>query len=100
VTVITADGSGIHAGTFEAGSDTTLGDDWEMYDFSPALEPQFVSASDRYWEDHRRLSDEGRIKHSVENCPERTQPRIVREWDPNSGWREIRLPAIASHEKR
>jgi hypothetical protein len=46
--------------------------------------------TDKYWDLHRRLEFEGKIKHSREQCPDRNGPRVVRAWDPKDGWREIR----------
>lgn len=70
--------------------------DWAMYYFSPDFEPKNVILSDNYWEDHRRLSAEGRIKHSVEECPERLKPIVVKMWTPEGGWKDVALPPIAT----
>lgn len=99
-TVIQVQENGIHVVVFEASLDSALGADWEIYSFSSDLEPESISVSDRYWEDHRRLSAAGKIKHSVEECPERTQPRTVREWSPAEGWKEIKFPPVSSSHRR
>jgi hypothetical protein len=41
---------------------------------------------------HRQLEKEGKIGHSLEQCPERLHPRAVRMWTPVNGWTEIHLP--------
>jgi hypothetical protein len=41
---------------------------------------------------HRELEGLGRLGHSVEACSERARPPRVREWTPESGWRNL-LPA-------
>ncbi len=53
---------------------------------SPDLQIHELEGSDAYWAEHRNLEDEGRIGHTVENCPERTTPREVRVWRPGDGW--------------
>lgn len=81
--------------TADAQSDSPQ--DWALYDLSPDFVPEKVILSDHYWEDHRRLSAEGKIKHSVEQCPERTKPIIVKMWSPEQGWKDIALPPIANY---
>jgi len=43
--------------------------------------------TDSYWAWHDRLQREGRLDHSVRDCPERKRI-AVRLWDPEKGWRE------------
>jgi hypothetical protein len=43
---------------------------------------------------HERLSAEGKIKHSLDACPERLKPIAVREWSPEAGWKDFALPPI------
>jgi len=46
---------------------------------------------------HRKFEQEGRLNHSLENCPERLHPRPIKVWTPVDGWTEIRLePGRAS----
>jgi hypothetical protein len=40
---------------------------------------------------HQKLEREGKIGHSLANCPERLHPRPIRMWTPADGWTEIRL---------
>ncbi|HEV2178092.1 MAG TPA: hypothetical protein VGW33_12975 [Terriglobia bacterium] len=70
--------------------------DWAQYSFSQSFDPLGVAFSDHYWEDHRRLSAAGKIKHTVENCPERVKPITVREWSPQAGWTDVELPPVAA----
>jgi hypothetical protein len=47
---------------------------------------------------HQKLQREGKIGHSLANCPERLHPRPVRMWTPAGGWTEIQLEASRSDE--
>ena len=40
---------------------------------------------------HRQFEREGKIGHSLANCPERLHPKPVRMWTPAGGWTEIKL---------
>ncbi len=51
--------------------------------------------ADVYWRIHRELEQAQRIHHTVEDCPDRDRPRIVREWT-SAGWREIHVDGEAS----
>jgi hypothetical protein len=42
---------------------------------------------------HRKLEREGKLDHTLENCPERLHPRPIRVWTPAGGWTEVRLKA-------
>ena len=95
--IITVDGNGVHVLVTETTVEGYLGPDWDLYEFTQDLKPISVSMSDHYWDDHRRLSAEKKIGHAMEDCPERNRPRIVREWDPQKGWKEIRFAPAASH---
>jgi hypothetical protein len=74
--------------------------DWALYSFSADFAPLAVTLSDNYWEDHRRLSVEGKIGHHVETCPERLKPIVVRIWSPKAGWSDAELPPLAKAAKR
>jgi hypothetical protein len=41
---------------------------------------------------HRKYEREGKLDHTLENCPERLHPRPIRMWTPGGGWKEIQLP--------
>jgi hypothetical protein len=60
-----------------------------LYEFSPSLEIRRASFSDRYWELHRTLEQEGKLHHTRETCPQRGGPPSFLEWRPDSGWRTI-----------
>ena len=47
---------------------------------------------------HRKYEREGKLQHSLLNCPERLHPRPVRMWTPSTGWLEIQLPPIAFNQ--
>jgi hypothetical protein len=56
---------------------------------------RFETSYDRL---HDKLEREGKINHSLANCPERLRPRPVRMWTPEGGWTEVRLePGLASN---
>lgn len=65
------------------------------------LQPPFELLSLRYDSDydvlHRAWSAEGKLAHTLENCPERAHPGPVRLWTPSRGWTEVRVkPAKAN----
>jgi hypothetical protein len=60
-----------------------------IVELSPSLEVIGARVSDTFWEWHRRLEEQGVLKHDRAHCPFRNGP-IVREWTPEDGWREIR----------
>lgn len=64
-----------------------------IYFFTAADDPQLVSAlsSSTYWREHSRLEREGRIYHRANECPERTSPPAVRLWEPEHGWRQVKV---------
>ena len=59
---------------------------------SADLTPEWFAMSDAYWETHRRLSGEGKLNHSPEECPERTRGMVVRSWERTAGWKELLVP--------
>jgi hypothetical protein len=63
-----------------------------VYRLSLDLEPLSVGFSDYYWVVHRELSEAGQIAHSAEDCPERHDGVVVRIWEPETGWRDERVP--------
>ena len=72
-----------------------------VYRFSEELMPESVAMSDRYWEIHREMFRAGKLDHSVEDCPERTDGVVVRMWEPDRGWSELKvLPTFAHRETR
>jgi hypothetical protein len=63
-----------------------------IYEFSPDLQLVRASYGDRYWDRHRALELEGRLRHTRDNCPERDGPPRVEVWTPATGWTTIRPP--------
>lgn len=64
-------------------------------------EPPFSLLSVRYDSDydilHRAWSSQGKIAHSLEECPERLHPQPVRLWTPAGGWTDLPVkPAKAN----
>jgi hypothetical protein len=82
----------ITARTFEQGWHETAG---AIYEFSRDFELRHVHYTDGYWDVHRKLELEGKIRHARAQCPERDGPQLVRVWEAASGWRDIR---VARHE--
>ena len=72
---------------------TLGGADITYYGFSQELQPEWVTSSDN-WGLHREFEREGRIKHSVENCPERNKPAILRICDENGNWSTVSVPRV------
>lgn len=61
-----------------------------VYEFTPTLDLLRASYSDRYWDLHRTLEIEGRIRHTRAQCPDRDGPRQIETWEPHTGWTTIR----------
>jgi hypothetical protein len=95
---VLVDDGGIHVMVDELPGTAPPLADWESYNFSAGFQPISVEVSDHYWVDHRQFYAEGKINHSVKDCPERTEPRTIREWAPENGWREFKVPVIASKD--
>ena len=56
-----------------------------LYEFTPSLDPMSSSFSLRYWETHRALESQGKLKHKAEDCPDRDGPREILTWEPATG---------------
>lgn len=67
-------------------------DERAVYTLGHDLTVQHVMMSDRYWHRHRQLEREGRLTHSVEECPERRQGVPVRVWTASEGWTAATAP--------
>jgi len=63
-----------------------------IYEFTTDLKVRGFRFSDHYWDAHRHLEREGKLNHSFAN--DRTHLVIVRNWQPQSGWREISVPLL------
>jgi hypothetical protein len=66
-----------------------------FFEFSKNFILQQVRYSDGYWDAHRKLELEGKLRHSRADCPERHGPGPVRMWTPQRGWSELR-PLLTS----
>jgi len=64
-------------------------------------EPSFQIVSVRFDTDydqmHHELERAGALRHTIDDCPERLEPKPVRMWTPAGGWTELRVPATAAH---
>jgi hypothetical protein len=91
----------IQAMTLEvAAGNTSPPADWGLYSISESSIPESVAFSDDYSLMHERLRLEGKIHHTLADCPERLKPIVVREWSALNGWTTIALPPIAGQRKR
>lgn len=65
-----------------------------FYQLSSDFKLERFSLGVGYWKFHQVLEQERKVKHSVANCPDRVGPKIVREWTPETGWKEEAVPAV------
>jgi hypothetical protein len=70
--------------------------DWALYEFREGFVPASAIFSDHYWDDHRRLSREGKISHPASLCPVLRQGLVVRGWSPETGWKDFQLPPVVA----
>lgn len=63
-----------------------------FYRFTTALAPVNFAVSDGYLKEHALLQKAGRISHTAAECKEVIQPRTLRLFTPQGGWR---MAAIA-----
>ena len=47
---------------------------------------------------HKQWSAEGKLDHTLENCPERLHPKPVRVWTPSGGWKEVSIKPARADE--
>lgn len=62
-----------------------------IYELSSGFEKGEPSMyfAETYWRLHRKLEEEKKMDHSVEQCPEHLQPRKVKMWSAETGWTEV-----------
>ncbi len=60
-----------------------------VYEFTPSLDLVRATYSDRYWEMHASLEQQGKISHTRAQCPDRDGPREVEMWEPQTGWKKV-----------
>lgn len=81
--------SGISIHTAEYPGQPSAGADG-VFEFTKDFKLKRAAWSDGYEELHRTLERSHKIDHSWEHCPDRFGPRVIRVWDPEHGWTEIR----------
>ena len=91
---------GVEVRVRESHAENEFGRVEAIYEFSRDLRLLGASFSDAFAEVHRFLENEGRLKHSLQECPERSGPKAVRSWDPKNGWTELRLQRKAESPSR
>jgi len=62
-----------------------------LYEFTRSLDLVKASFSDRYWEVHRALEGQGKLDHPRERCPDRDGPREIQRWEPETGWKTLKI---------
>jgi len=77
----------IIARTVEMSEERSQGAIDVIYEFTPSLDVARASFSGRYWEMHRALEVQGKVRHSQAECPDRDGPREIVVWEPSTGWR-------------
>ncbi len=63
--------------------------------FSRQFDLEHVAWDSMWNRRHRELERAGKLDHSLHDCPERDRPPRVREWTPESGWRDVTPPPVA-----
>jgi hypothetical protein len=81
-------------GDFVVTTDELLdnGDARADYGLSKDLEPHDVTFGDGYGAWHQRLEAEGRLKHTLAECPWLRSPISVQRWNQKSGWTTVSVP--------
>jgi hypothetical protein len=67
------------------------GNEQAIYLFSARWEARSANIGGGYVQAHERAEREGKVDHSLEKCPELNRPKVIREWAPETGWRDIRV---------
>lgn len=62
-----------------------------LYEFTRSLDLVKASFSARYWEVHRALEGQGKLDHTRERCPDRDGPRQIQSWEPETGWKTLKI---------
>jgi len=62
-----------------------------LLDRQGPIRPVSVSFDTDYDLQHQQYEREGKLNHSLKDCPERLHPQPVRMWTPAAGWAEIRI---------
>ncbi len=83
----------------ELSSDEVALDAPLLYVFSNNLDIKSVSMSDGYAELHRRLEQQGKIEHTLQECPALKEPYKARVWDEQTGWVEVAVPWVGGQRR-
>lgn len=75
--------------TIEVPYDGRSGAAQAVYELSPSLELLSATYSDRYWEEHRKLEAEEKLRHTIDRCPE-LSPNHVKIFDIETGWTQFK----------
>jgi hypothetical protein len=89
--IINVDGTHVWVAVSETSTTEPPGADWIKYDLMENFVPKSFTVSDHFWTLHRQMEAEGKIHHTVEQCPEHA-PRRVQVWSPEHGWEQINVP--------
>ncbi len=87
-TLMTFDDGSVHVHALESSGPNIAA---MIYEFAPDLTLRGARFSDSFWEWHRRLEADGKIRHSSDECPERGGLE-VRHWAPENGWTTLKVP--------
>jgi hypothetical protein len=75
-------GDRVRVTTIEIANSTVAG----VYEFDRELRLVRARYSESYWDAHRRLELEGKLRHTRDACPERDGPPAIRVWNARDGW--------------
>lgn len=81
-----ADGT-VQVHTFESGGPSGAA---IIYYFTSDLRLRYARFADSYWEWHRQLESEGKLRHSTETCPHRDGLEL-HEWTSAAGWHSSKV---------
>jgi hypothetical protein len=63
----------------------------------PPFRVKSMRTNTEYQQLHKQWSDEGKLDHRYEDCPELLHPLPVKLWTPAGGWTEIRIPGTTAN---
>ncbi|MBS1840458.1 MAG: helix-turn-helix domain-containing protein [Acidobacteria bacterium] len=64
---------------------------------SPPFRVKSMRVETEYLRLHKQWSDEGKLSHRYEDCPELLHPLPVKVWTPTGGWTEIQVPGTKAN---
>ena len=74
------------ARTIEVPQEASEGAVDAVYEFTRDFDLVRANFGSRYWEVHRALEAQGKLRHTAAECPDRNGPREVFVWEPSRGW--------------